>query len=692
MKINVGIDLGTTYSAVAVFNKEKGETEILKNSLGKNVTPSVIWIENGVVVIGEDAKAEQAAGNTNTAAFYKSLMGEAGYSLFIDGRQYTPEELSGLYLKALKGDIEEANCVEIEGAVITVPAYFGEVQRLATMRAGTAAGFKVLKIINEPTSAIIAYGLTGSTKKTVLVYDLGGGTFDVTIANVNGTEVDVVSTNGNHQLGGKDWDSIILEEAATRFRDEFGIDVHDYPEVYNELLVKCEQVKQKLTSLSSTTITVSCDGFTGKYEITRSFFEQCSAGLLNEKANLIQKCFFELSDKYGREIGWDCIDEVILAGGSTRMPQVRQFITERFCKPPVTQRLDVDTVVAAGAAMQAELCTSKTLVLGASSSRSSQQSSQIVIRSSDIKDITAHSLGMLAISKDDESTYVNSIIIPKNSRMNETFGRNYKLKGDSLDVYVLQGESESPYDCEILYRYVITGMPRGVTNEFTVNFLYNNNGVVEVNAVLSDGTILKAEQFKVTETADELIARLIHEKEDRMKNTGLKIIMMLDTSGSMSGTPVEKAKDAMMDFVRQTDLSRAKIAVVDFADSCRWACHFTNNERELETAIMGMESGGSCGCGTSGRPLKTYGASFTRDATARVIVVLTDGVWSNQAEEEQAADRLKKDGVIIYAIGFGSANEAFLQRIASEKGARKVDLNALGSTFKEIASTIATEV
>ena len=191
MKINVGIDLGTTYSAVSTFNKEKGTPQVLKNTLGADFTPSVVHIQNGKVTIGQDAKDLQAMGDQNTASFYKTWMGDANFSMFIDGKTYTSEDLSGLYLKELVKDIEKANNVSIDGAVITVPAYFNEAQRQATINAGKKAGLKVLKIINEPTAAIIAYGLTGGADKKVMVYDLGGGTFDVTIAEVVGSTVSV---------------------------------------------------------------------------------------------------------------------------------------------------------------------------------------------------------------------------------------------------------------------------------------------------------------------------------------------------------------------------------------------------------------------------------------------------------------------------------------------------------------------
>ena len=694
MKINVGIDLGTTYSAVATFNKTKGAVEILKNDLDKNCTPSVICIEDGAVTIGDEAKDMQASGNLNTAAFYKSMMGEKDYTVYIDGKEYTPEDLSAEYLRVLKRNVEEANGVQIGGAVITVPAYFNEAQRTATMRAGKRAGLDVLKIINEPTSAIIAYGLTGAGKKNVMVYDLGGGTFDVTIAEVDGAKVKVISTNGNHQLGGKDWDYTLTSELVQRFLDEYGVNIEDYPEEYKELQVKCEDVKKKLTSLSTTTVTVQCEGYSGRYDITREFFDEQTANLLNETIILINKCFEEI----GGGFGWHSLDEVVLVGGSTRMPQVKEMVIKEYGKPPITKNIDVDTIVAAGAAMQAQLCTENMLVLGGTAPAAGRGASAggnsggLVIRGSDIQDITAHSLGMLALSKD-ESEYVNSIIIQKNSKMNESFGRQYQFSGETLDVYVLQGESKSPYDCTLLYKYVISGMPKGKKNAFTVNFLYNSNGIVEVNAMLDNGTSLAAKQCEVTETIGEVISRLVKEREEAKKAArDIEVIFMLDTSYSMEGTPMREAKRAMHDFVSSLNLNHTSVAILDFADKSRWACNFTRDSRLLGRTIDSLNVDGPCGICNEETPLAHHGDEFGNRDAAKIIVVLTDGVWEDQATEVRAASRLKQSGITIYAVGFGGADEAFLAQIASEKGARKIDLSKLSSTFKEIASSIATEM
>ena len=523
MKINVGIDLGTTYSAVATFNKQKGAVEILKNDLDKNCTPSVICIENGQVTIGEEAKTLQAAGNLNTAAFYKSMMGEKGYTLYLDDKDYTPEDLSAEYLRALKRNVEEANGVQIDGAVITVPAYFNEEQRTATMRAGQRAGLKVLKIINEPTSAIIAYGLTGQGKKNVMVYDLGGGTFDVTIAEVNGTKVRVITTNGNHQLGGKDWDLVLINELVQKFLDDYGVDLNDYPEEYKELQVKCEETKKKLTSLPSTSVTIQCEGYSGKYEVTREFFKEQTVNLLNETKSLIDRCFAEI----GGGFGWHSLDEVVLVGGSTRMPQVKEMIIEEYGKPPITKNIDVDTIVASGAAMQAQLCTEDVLVLGGSAGAPTMSiggsagnvgnSGGLVIRGADIQDITAHSLGILVYDNDKEAVE-NSIIIKKGSEYNKYFGQEYFLSAKEIEIFVLQGESTNPYESNLLCKYVIETGNGGKPTKSLVELCYNNNGIVDVRAKNDSGTQLKVDKVSVDSSS---LREIIEDMTEKIKKARL---------------------------------------------------------------------------------------------------------------------------------------------------------------------------
>jgi len=680
MGTNVGIDLGTTYSAIAVFDDVAGQVKILKNSDDKNCTPSVTHIENGKVTIGDEAKLFQASGDLNVAAFYKSMMGEKEFSINLDGKDYTPEDLSGLYLKELVRDISQHNNVKIDGAVITCPAYFNETQRLATLNAGKAAGLKVLKVINEPTAAIIAYGLTGSGKKNVMVYDLGGGTFDVTIAEVNGTNVRVLTTNGNHNLGGKNWDAVIAEELKHRFFGEHKINIDDNPEDFNQLKVQCEDIKKRLTSISVTTAVVKSQGCTGKYEITREFFDSSTQNLLNETSLLVNLCFKEI----GGGFSWKNLDEVVLVGGSTRMPQVKEFVRKEYGRDVVTKNIDVDTIVAAGAAMQAKLCVEKKIAVIEGGSGGEKKRS--VITGDSIQDITSHGLGILVLSKD-ETYYRNSVILPKNSPLNKEEGKEYVFAGEKMDVYVLQGESEDPRECTLLYKYCVSGFEKGKKIDFFLHLAYNQNGIVDVRVEAP----LKVDPYVVDETIDEVINRLIREREERKhKAARAEIMFMVDTSGSMEGKPIKLARKALQESVKQFDLSKIKVSILNFAEAGRFECAAENDAKRIDKAISALEID-TCGVATSETPLSSYGNKFSEKDVARIIVVLTDGVWDNQQAEEAAAQKLKADGVTIYATGFGDADKRFLDRIASEGCGKKIDLSKLSETLVEIAGSIATE-
>lgn len=699
-KVNVGIDLGTTYSAVASFSKEAGRVQVYKNSFSKECTPSVVCIENKNVMIGDEAKDEQKSGNVNTVAFYKSMMGDVNYNAYIDGKEYSAEDLSGIFLKNLVKDIQDSNDVEIEGAVITVPAYFNEKQREATIRAGQKAGLKVLKIINEPTAAIIAYGLTSGQEKNVMVYDLGGGTFDVTIAHVKGTQIVPLATNGNHQLGGKDWDQVLIDDIKEKFYSEYEVNIDNHEEDLKELQVKCEEAKKRLSNLSTTSVSIQCEGFLGKYDVSREDFDSKTYSLLYETVLLINSCFDEISEKTGKSFGWSDIDEVVLVGGSTRMPQVKDMIIKEYGKPPITKDINVDTIVATGAAMQAELCVSNTITLtvannkatsvpNSASAKSAPATMTLTIKNADIQDITSHGLGMLALAKDEKS-YINSIIIRKNSKVNETFSREYTFSGDNLEVYVLQGESRDPYECDIIGKYSITGMKKGDKNNIVVNFLYNSNGVVEVNACIKGGKVLSAKREAVTEDMDAIIARLEKEREEAKKNrVKIEIMLAIDTSGSMCGERIINARRSAKEFIDQFDLKNTSISIIAFADRSGFACKWSKNKKELYSAIDNIENV-LVGGGTSAQPIRDNYIQFSRDAI-RIMVILTDGYWSNQAPEIEAASAAKKSGIIMYGIGIGEANEDFLNKISSGAG-KKVDLSQLTATFKEVASSIATEV
>lgn len=679
--MHVGIDLGTTYSVVSKFDKGTNSPVVLKNSFGKDTTPSVVCIENGEITHGSDAKEEFAAGNYQAFAFYKTNMGDPDYIMYADGKEYNAEALSGIFLKKLIEDVSSANGVTIDSAVITVPAYFDEAKRQATINAGKMAGLNVLRIINEPTAAIIAYGLTSDNKtRNVMVYDLGGGTFDVTIAKVQGSNVTVLGTDGNHSLGGQNWDEAIKEHFFKLFSEQYGYDPRENDDkIEKEVMAASEKVKQRLSAAGTANFNVRCGGDVGNFSITREEFENLTESLIDTTGSLINNTLRALN------MTWKDIDETVLVGGSSRMPMVADYIEKQCGKRPLFN-VNLDTVVSSGAAIQAELeVNAKTgqITQLRSVSKTTNQSSLITISNTGIQDATSHSLGMIALDSN-EKDFINSIIIPKNSAVNKEFKKTYKSNGSEIEIYVLQGEEKDPRYCSVLGKYIISGVDRG--QNVTVSFSYNSNGIVEVYG--TDGlNQLPIKKESITQEIGVILSKLMEEKEAaRIPDVEIKFVV--DSSGSMCGEPIEKAKRAVLDFVSVMDLKHTYVSILDFASTNAYTCKNSQSMSEIQNGVRSL---GNVGGGTNG-PLGKHGGDYYRKDTVKIIVVLTDGAWFNADAEELAAQRLKQDGFIIYAIGFGSANERFLNSIASEKGARKIDLSKLQSTFKEIASTIATEV
>ena len=519
--MHVGIDLGTTYSVVSKFDKGTNSPVVLKNSFGKDTTPSVVCIENGEITHGSDAKDEFAAGNYQAFAFYKTNMGDPDYIKYADGKEYSAEALSGIFLKKLVEDVSSANGVTIDSAVITVPAYFDEAKRQATINAGKMAGLNVLRIINEPTAAIIAYGLTSDNKtRNVMVYDLGGGTFDVTIAKVQGSNVTVLGTDGNHSLGGQNWDEAIKEYFFKLFSEQYGYDPReDDDKIEKEVMAASEKIKQRLSAASTANFNVRCGGNVGNYSITREEFENLTMSLMDTTGSLINNTLRTL------KMTWKDIDETVLVGGSSRMPMVADYIEKQCGKRPLFN-VNLDTIVSSGAAIQAELeVNAKTgqITQLRSISKATNQSSLITISNTGIQDATSHSLGMISYNPN-TNDMENSIIIPKNSPYNKSFKRDYLINEPEMDVYVLQGEMLDPHYCNLLFKYVVSGMPQGKENNITVYFSYTNDGVVYVEAKLDNSLDLTVEKKVLDETIDDIIIR---EKKiiEESKKKDLKIVV-----------------------------------------------------------------------------------------------------------------------------------------------------------------------
>ena len=345
----LGLDLGTTFSAMSIVDRF-GKPVIVPNSEGHPTTPSVVhFYEPGGWVVGEQAAKMVVADPHNVVRFIKRSMGESDFELSFFDRSYTPQEISALILRKLKEDAEEAMGTDINDAVITVPAYFNSAQRGATTEAGQLAGLNVLSIINEPTAAAIAYGLErlGGFRR-IMVFDLGGGTFDVTLMEIRGIRFQTIASDGNAELGGKDWDDKLLNHVAERFVDQYGIDPRDEPQPYQELYERCLYAKISLSSKPRAIIPINYKGKRMIVKVTRQEFEQLTADLVEQ---CMDTCRLVLKRAGMR---WDQLGEVLLVGGSTRMPIIRSSLA-RMSGRRFAPNINPDECVALGASLTAVL-------------------------------------------------------------------------------------------------------------------------------------------------------------------------------------------------------------------------------------------------------------------------------------------------------------------------------------------------
>src|SRR4051812_3825446 len=483
----VGIDLGTTNSVVAHRNAY-GRPEVIANREGQNITPSVIYFGSDPPAVGQEAKEWARLGNDEIASFFKPHMGNPLYQLRFHGRDYDASQLSALVLARLKADAEAKLGQVVDRAVITVPAYFADAQRKATIEAGNAAGLEVLRIVNEPTAAALAYGLQRSgTTETVLIYDLGGGTFDVTVARITPDEVAVLSTAGDHDLGGKNWDDRIATFLAEKFAADTGVDPLDDPLALNEVLVRSEQAKWALSDRSAARVTLQLGSERRTYELTRAEFEEMTFPLMERTRRLTEEALGESG------LSWKGLGGVLLVGGSTRMPMVRSYVTQMAGAAP-RAGVNVDEVVALGAAIQAaheegedvgDATPRFTLGGKAAGPRFTLPGARRV------RDVMSHSLGAVAVSPDG-SAYVNDVVIGRNLPIPAENTRSYLHAthggaNDRLEVYLTQGESPAPLDCTVLGKYVFSGIrPTGPEVTVDIRMSYDANGVVQVEATQRD--------------------------------------------------------------------------------------------------------------------------------------------------------------------------------------------------------------
>lgn len=552
----IGIDLGTTNSVVAVM--EGGEPTVIANAEGSRITPSVVgFSKNGERLVGQLAKRQAVSNPDHTFSSIKRYMG-TDHKVNVDGKEYSPQEISAMILQKLKADAESYLGETVTQAVITVPAYFSDSQRQATKDAGTIAGLEVLRIINEPTAAALAYGMDKGEEHTILVFDLGGGTFDVSILELGDGVFEVKATNGNNRLGGDDFDARVMKWMVEEFKKESGIDLSQDKMAAQRLLEAAEKAKIELSGVLSTNINlpfITADASGPKHldlNLTRAKFDELTADLVEATMGPTRQALADSG------LSQQDIDKVILVGGSTRIPAVQEAIKKYLGKEP-HRGVNPDECVAVGAAIQAGVLVGD-------------------VKDVLLLDVTPLSLGIETMGR------VCTKIIERNTTIPTEKSQIFSTAADnqpSVDIHVLQGEREMADGNKTLGRFELSGIPpapRGVPR-IEVTFKIDANGIVHVSA--KDLGTGKEQKITITSSggmSNEEIDRMVkeaetHAAEDKkrkeeveVRNNADSLVYQAEKAIKEVGEKadkalvekVQKAADQLKESLKGTDIEKIK--------------------------------------------------------------------------------------------------------------------------------------